>query len=320
MNIVEAYIKFRKGMVIIISGLSGSGKTKLAQNIKNDFKIEHVNIETYCLSSFNKPIKLQKDDKEVTVNDWDDIESYDWKKINEEINKKKEAGIVVSGPYFPKSKLKFDVDFHIHIKISKQQLIENRHKYIQEHPDKCSELLKILDTPFENMIINQITYPHYLKYIEESKIDKFINSKELSFDNIYDQITDYLFNKIQEYLNEYNKKIILSKNDKKKPVSKGYKNDVRDDGKIIDADDINDIYDMDINYDESTESSTSLSTTSSIESNGKKSTTKTKSLNSSSSNSSSSSNKPIYIGRTWDPIPGTIYGEPTEKSTFRIDM
>ena len=57
------------------------------------------------------------------------------------------------------------------------------------------------------LMINQITYPHYIKYLEESKVDKFINMKEITREQAYNQIIDYLLKKIQDYLDEYNKNI-----------------------------------------------------------------------------------------------------------------
>jgi tRNA A37 threonylcarbamoyladenosine biosynthesis protein TsaE len=204
MNIVEAYIKFNKGLIILISGLSGSGKTKLASDIEKDFKIKMINVEHHCVKENNKTIKLPN---EVTVKDWDHIDSYNWEDINNKVNEFKEKGIVVCGPYFPTDKLKFEVDFHINIKISKQQLIQRRHNYIKKNPDICKELFEYLDTPTELLIINKITYPHFLEYNEKSKIDKYINAHELKPEQIYDQATDYLFNRIQIFLNEYNKNI-----------------------------------------------------------------------------------------------------------------
>jgi uridine kinase len=39
MNIVEAYIKKKSQLIILVSGFSGSGKTTLAREIERDFKI-----------------------------------------------------------------------------------------------------------------------------------------------------------------------------------------------------------------------------------------------------------------------------------------
>ena len=55
-------------------------------------------------------------------------------------------------------------------------------------------------------LINKITYPYYLKYLEQSKIDKYINTKEISREEIYDKTAEFLFFKIKEWLSEYNKK------------------------------------------------------------------------------------------------------------------
>jgi thymidylate kinase len=259
MNIIEAYTKFNEELIIIISGLSGSGKSKIASFIERDFKIKKINIESFCVKK-NDRVVILKDKtsgEEINVTDWDHIDTFEWSKINEEVNKYKGEGVVVYGPYFPLNHLKFSPNFHIHVKISKQKLIENRHEYIKSHPDECKELFKLLDTPFENMIINQITYPHYLKYLEESgKNIKYINTRnsegiDLTIDQVYDQTTDYLFNRIQEFLNDYNKKIIeskkstnLSKNEIDTSRDKRYKNDVNDLGEIIDSDDVNDVYNL----------------------------------------------------------------------------
>lgn len=204
MNIVEAYIKFNKQLIILISGLSGSKKTKIASDIKQDFNIKKIDIESYCVKNNDVTVKLSND---IVVTDWDHVDTYNWDDINDEINRHKSDGVVICGPYFPLDKLKFESDFHIHIKISKQQLIEKRREYIKNNPEKCKELLSFVDTPTETLIINTITYPHYLKYLKESKIDKFVNANELTENQIYDQTVDFLFFKIQEYLDKYNEKI-----------------------------------------------------------------------------------------------------------------
>lgn len=47
MNVVEAYIKFRGQLVVLVSGLSGSGKTEIARNIERDFKLKFINLNDY---------------------------------------------------------------------------------------------------------------------------------------------------------------------------------------------------------------------------------------------------------------------------------
>lgn len=200
MNIVEAYIKFNGSLIILISGLSGSGKTKIAKNIERDLKINMIDTELHCKKNFEKTVELPGG---KTIIDWDDIDSFDWEKINSLINDNKSNGVVVCGPYFPANIL---VDFHVHIKIQKQYLIEARKNYIQKNPEKYKDL-----NGLESVIVNQVTYPHYLESLKTSKIDKFINAKDMTSDKIYDETINFLFFKIQEYLDEYNKKLLENK-------------------------------------------------------------------------------------------------------------
>jgi len=199
MNIVDAYIKFNGELIILISGLSGSGKSGLANNIAKDFKITKIDIEMHCKKDFNKTVKLPND---VVVTDWDDAESYDWKTINKLVNENKNKGVVLCAPYFPTKLLEFNQSLHIHIKITKQHLIESRKKFVKENQERCEKL-----NDLEALIVNQITYPHYIKYLEESKIDKYINSKEMTQSQVYDECCTFLFFRIQQWLDEYNKKL-----------------------------------------------------------------------------------------------------------------
>lgn len=203
MNIVEAYIKFNKKLIILISGLSGSGKSYVASSIERDFKIKKINIERYCIKNNERKVTLPN---EVVVTDWDHIDSYDWDAINNDVVKNMNNGVVVCGPYFTTDKIKFEPDFHINIKISKQQLIKKRHDYIVKNPTKCKELLPFIDTPTETLIINKITYPHFIEYMGKSKIDKTISAIELGESNeyqIYDQASDWLFEQIQIFLKNF---------------------------------------------------------------------------------------------------------------------
>lgn len=271
MNIVEAFIKFNKELIILISGLSGSGKTQIASFIERDFKIKKINIEEYCIENNDRIVTLPDG---VTVKDWDHIDSYNWNKINEDIDKYKSNGVVVCGPYFLSEKMKIEESkynpFHIHIKITKQQLIERRKEYIKNNPDKCEELQKFIDTPTETLMINKITMPHYYEYLEKSKIDKFINAKDININEIYDQTADFLFYKIQEFLDEYTKNIKKQSRSKSKEKNRIYLGTINDDGDV----DYIENYDYDpdpaIKYDDSevdsnissSDNSSDLSTTS----------------------------------------------------------
>jgi len=71
MNIIEAFIKFNKQLIIIISGLSGTNKTKIAQWMAKDFNLKYINIEKYIDET-----KIKENDKNP---DNIDIIECEWK-------------------------------------------------------------------------------------------------------------------------------------------------------------------------------------------------------------------------------------------------
>lgn len=209
MNIVEVYNKYKEQLIIIVSGLSGSGKRKIAENISKDFKMKMYDMEDYCISK-EKNTNIVKLSNGVKITDWDDINSYDWDKFNTNINEdKKQNMIVICGPYFPQTKLKFEADFHLHVKISKKNLVDKRHEIlvkIAEKDDTC-DAKKILDTDSEYLIIDKITYPHYIEYLKDSKIDKYLNANEMTNEQICDNAFSYLIHMIQKFVTENKKDI-----------------------------------------------------------------------------------------------------------------
>jgi hypothetical protein len=181
--------------------LSGSNKTKISKFIERDFGLHFINIEKY-IKTDNLITKKISDD--ITIYDYDNIDSFDWDEINKEIEKYKSTGIVICGPYFPQNKIKSDVNFHIQIKIQKQILIEKRLDYVKHHPEKFKKISEIANIELITKIINSITYPYFIEYSQQSKIDKYINSKDLNIDQIYDEVANYLFYKIKKDLDQYN--------------------------------------------------------------------------------------------------------------------
>lgn len=197
MNIVEAYIKNKGQLVILISGLSGSGKTRLAKNISRDFKIKLINELDFYNKSYNKIVTLNEQTK---ILNWDDDDAILWNELNNEINTYKTSGVVVCGMAFPSDKITVPINYHIHLSIPKKMCIERRHEYLRQHKDKCKELYKLIDTPTESLIMNKLTYPYHLDLVKRSKINKFINVGTLTNDEIYDKVFDFLKDSIENFL------------------------------------------------------------------------------------------------------------------------
>jgi adenylate kinase family enzyme len=234
MNIVEAYIKLKGRLVILISGMSGSGKSKVAKEISRDFKIENINANKFCRNDYNVKVPLpfvsnvdNAVPKRANVGDeiinWDTDDIYDWDSLNKEIVDRSSKGVVVSAIFFPKDKLKAEFDFHLHIKLGKQNLFKRRVEYLDEHNEDCRKQDRNLDKDVELAIFNKYTFPYYMEQPQRTAtITKFINANEFMtdasgtmrrvddiektyHDKLYDDAFDYLMSQIQKYLANRNK-------------------------------------------------------------------------------------------------------------------
>ena len=200
MTVVEAYIKFSGQLVILTSGLPGCNKNKLSKEIAGIFKIKYMSLREFLKKDYDKEVVLSNGSKAI---DWDNNDAYDWEKFNNTVDKIKSEGIIISGFAFPTDLIKFKVDAHINIKISKKQYTDSRHKYLHDHKDSNKELFELIDTPTESLIINKLIYPHYIEYTQASTITKYINTHEIDYNGVFDQAFDYLIFVVQRYLEQH---------------------------------------------------------------------------------------------------------------------
>lgn len=199
MNIVEAYIKFKGQLVILISGLSGTGKKELANKLSHTLKIGYINSLKFYKKDYNSKIKLPTGEEVIN---WDSDDAIDWKELNKAIDSQKSTGVIVSGEAFPTKNMTVPIDCHLHIKKKKQEIIQNRKDFLEKHKNEqeFQKEYKLMQNSSWVWKFNQITYPYYLKSIENSTINKFLNSSELKDDKVYDEAFDYLMNFISKYL------------------------------------------------------------------------------------------------------------------------
>lgn len=197
MNIVEAFVKIKGHLIVLISGLSGSGKTRLGQNISKLFNMKLINEKDYLKKNYGELATLPNN---VKIINWDSDDIYDWEKLNEDILRNSKKGVIVTGSAFPANKLEFTADFHIHIKLSKQNILKRRLQHSEKHK-------KEHDIAIQQIIFNNLTYPYYIDAVSRSNINKFINSNDYMIsceeagencydDKIYDSAFDYLMDQI----------------------------------------------------------------------------------------------------------------------------
>jgi len=223
MNIVEAYIKSNGQLVILISGISGCGKTALAKNISEDFKIKYIDQHNYYKDGWNTTIKLP-DGNEIINYDTD--EAVDWEKFIEDIKKNRSSGVVVSGFSLPSGRFDFKKDVHIHLNISKQQCLDKRKTFYDDNQQIFPNNYNFADDTAEKYKFNQYTFPYYLESTKAANITKFYTITDRTDDQTYDDIFDYLIEFIKKSVYKTEREPQRIKDGSKKGVSVG-----RPDGK-----------------------------------------------------------------------------------------
>jgi hypothetical protein len=200
MSTLDEYIKYNSGLIILISGLSGSNRSIVAKEIERDFKIKLISLDSYCKKNNDKIFELPNNKK---ITDWEHIDTYDWDKFNSDIEQHNPSGVVAYGDYFPTFKLKIAPDFHIHVKISKERLIEKRKEQIEKYPEKHAEMMKLINNDDFVLMVNKMIYPYYIEYRDKSKIDKYVNSDKNNTDELYEQVFGYIMFTMTKFLTEY---------------------------------------------------------------------------------------------------------------------
>jgi uridine kinase len=195
MNIVEAYIKFNKGLIIVVSGISGCGKTTLARDIERDFNLKLIDQYDYYLEKYDNKTTLSTGEEIIN---WYDDNSIDWERFNNDINKSRDQGLIITGFSFPTEKIDFAIDNHIMITRPKNICLKIRQKYIDENRDKYTYEYEHPD--FERIIFNKLEFPYFLSVQKRSNIDKFINAQSIDSSEVYDMAFDYLIESIQKNL------------------------------------------------------------------------------------------------------------------------
>lgn len=199
MNVVEAYITFKNQLIIIISGLTGCGKTSVAKRIAKNFKINYIDQNNYYIKDFKNTITTPNNEEFNNIYTDDAI---DWKKFNDDVNDKKSSGVIINA--FTTSNIDFTPDIHIHLSMSKQRCIENRHKYLTKNKDKYKKEFEEIDSQLEKWKFNHLTYPYYLETRKNMDITNMINVTEQHEIETYNQVWDLIIN---DYIIPYTKKI-----------------------------------------------------------------------------------------------------------------
>ena len=189
MNIFEFYLKKYKQFIILIIGLPCSNKSFIAKELEIDLMIPRININHYLI-----PDKFTE--KEINGHKfkiYDNVENYDWEKLNKDVNSKKESGVILYGNFIDLKSLEFDIDFTFYYsigeKICKEVLIEKKLLTFENNDDALDIYIKYLFSEYENLKKNIV-------------VNKYFNFKQDNLQEIYDKT----FNQLLCFINDKLKK------------------------------------------------------------------------------------------------------------------
>lgn len=201
MNIIEAYIKFNSQLIIVISGIHGCGKSSVAKRIAKDLNLKWLDQHDYYDKTYNKTVTLSDDTTLVNLSTDDAI---DWDSLNKSVNATKSKGLVVSGMSFPKDKIKFEPDYHLHISLSKQNCIQKRKEFLEKHKDKYPEDYARIGSTTETLKMNKLIYPYYMETVKNMAVNKFINANKFSKDEVIVEAWTLAITFIQQFVDWFN--------------------------------------------------------------------------------------------------------------------
>lgn len=190
MNILEAYIKQHKQLIILILGLPCTNKSEIAKELQIDLNLPLMKINDYLDRTKIKEINVDN----YTFKVYGDVEFYNYEKLNEDVNSKKTDGVILYGNNIDGDKINFLPDFVFFYSMGstlcKKILIEKN-------------MMKIKGDEPINVYFEKIFNPMYEELKKKIKINKFFNIKEtMTFDNVYDETFDLLMELVSKKLKQ----------------------------------------------------------------------------------------------------------------------
>lgn len=191
MNILEAYIKKYKQIIILILGLPCTNKSEIAKELGLDLGLDVIKINDFLIEGKFKEVNIDG----INTKLYEDAENYDWDKLNSTINEFKSKGIILYGNYLDNNKIESDIDFtffySMNITTCKKILIEK--KMIEFEVEESEQII--------NNYFDKVFIPLYEDIKNKIKVNKFFNIKEeTKFDESYDEIFDILMELISKKL------------------------------------------------------------------------------------------------------------------------
>lgn len=191
MNIIQVHIEEFKQIIILVLGMPCSNKSEIAKELSQDLKLDIINISDYII----KDKYVEKQVENIKYKIYEDVETIDWNKLNNDVKEKK--NVIIYGNFIDFNKIDFTIDYTLFYsmnnKLCKQIIIEN----------DLVDFDKNDENKF-NIWYTNILLPTYENLKTSGKINKFYNIKEdTNYEKLYDETFDIMMHYLTTKLNKH---------------------------------------------------------------------------------------------------------------------
>ena len=228
MNIIEAYLKEYKQMIIMLIGMPTSNKSNIAKELESDIDLNFtlININDYIEKKF-----INIEIKNINFKLYDHPDNINYTKLINDVNDKKSNGVILYGNSIDSNKIKditidFSYFFDIKPSLLKNNLIKKKKlpfhdevdnitnvniiEHTKNHDNKKSLITDNLDNNEDNKVdikleiyIKDILIPIYDNIKKNVSFNKFYNIKEdTKFNDIYDNLFNNFIFLLKKKLNQ----------------------------------------------------------------------------------------------------------------------
>ncbi len=154
-------------MFLVITGISGSGKTTIGKELAKYLNLNFLDLDSFYL--IDKPLITLSNG--MKVKNWDCLESLDIEAVKLAVKEKALQGLVFVGFAICDELLPIKPDYHIHLSTGKTK---------EEIINKCIDSRK-KSKPFKDnrdeLVVKEIVYPFYCDIIKKMTINYTINER-----------------------------------------------------------------------------------------------------------------------------------------------
>lgn len=188
-NIVEAYLKFNKKLIIYVSYFDNCMRTEGHSDILTGLS-KYLNLKLINIKDYVTPEK-----KKIRNYEYDDYyhdDFYNYSKLNDDVENSKVNGVFLVGSFLDCSKVTFSIDYHIHLSLNKQNIIQAYSKH---------DIFKTWGVDNVTTLINKTIYPYYLSSLKKCAINiffKMVDDKDVLMSTT--QLEDSIWNLIIAFI------------------------------------------------------------------------------------------------------------------------